>query len=610
MLFRKADWKSFLSTRRYDEELRQSATRILFFTSLLLILGFSYPQYLQESSLQWGIVIYVFYIIVHTTWIIQKSGKYFFRRLSAIIADLGFLSFLIYKMDISAIILYPLTIWIIMGNGIRFGDKYFYIALSTGILFLSAAIYFNPFWSTHIDLGLSMVIGLTLITLLNKKTLSRINLIHKTLDNSLQIRVSELEREYHHDTLTGLKNRLALEKALKEEKFTGLMVIDIDGFRNINELYGMHTGNQLLQSFARSMKDFIKDKPFELYRIYSDVFALKAKTEFIDLDFYEETIEELFAFVEKMQPGLNNTNDAIKLDITIGISLEEEDALNKAEMALSFAKGHAKKFIAYSKMIDKSKTIHQLLQRKNEIKDAIISDNFIPVFQPIVNRSREVVKYEALIRMRKIIEGKEQLLSPYFFLDAAVKTKQYETLTLIMIDKSFTYMNELGKAFSLNLSFNDMLNEKVLNALKSNIEKYNIGKQLTVEILESENVDDYVVINNFITEFKKMGVLIAIDDFGSGFSNFTHVFKLEPDILKIDGSLIKNIDNDKKSYEFVKSIVQLAKALQIETLAEFVSSEEIFKITYDLGIDYFQGYYFSAPVTYETLAFEKKENKV
>jgi EAL domain-containing protein (putative c-di-GMP-specific phosphodiesterase class I) len=107
-----------------------------------------------------------------------------------------------------------------------------------------------------------------------------------------------------------------------------------------------------------------------------------------------------------------------------------------------------------------------------------------------------------------------------------------------------------------------------------------------------------------------MGVLIAIDDFGSGFSNFTHVFKLEPDILKIDGSLIKNIDNDKKSYEFVKSIVQLAKALQIETLAEFVSSEEIFKITYDLGIDYFQGYYFSAPVTYETLAFEKKENKV
>ncbi len=198
-----------------------------------------------------------------------------------------------------------------------------------------------------------------------------------------------------------------------------------------------------------------------------------------------------------------------------------------------------------------------------------------------------------LIRMRKYIDGKEQLVSPCFFLDAAVKTKQYETLTLIMIEKSFRFMNKLGKAFSLNLSFNNMLNEKVLNALRENIEKYSIGDHLTVEILESENVDDYVIIK----EFKKTGIKIAIDDFGSGFSNFTHVFELEPDILKIDGSLIKNIDNDRKSYEFVKSIVQLAKALGIKTLAEFVSLKEIFDITYELEIDYFQGYYFSAPVT-------------
>jgi len=165
-------------------------------------------------------------------------------------------------------------------------------------------------------------------------------------------------------------------------------------------------------------------------------------------------------------------------------------------------------------------------------------------------------------------------------------------------------MSQLDKAFSLNLSFNDMLNEKVLNALRANIEKYGIGDHLTVEILESENVDDYLVIRDFIKEFKKLGIEIAIDDFGSGFSNFTHVFELEPDILKIDGSLIKNIDNDRKSYEFVKSIVQLAKALDIKTLAEFVSSKEIFDITYALGIDYFQGYYFSAPVTHKSLQAE------
>ena len=604
MLFTKANFQQFLSDRQHDEELLQALTRILFFSILLVILGFLYTSYLSYSSIQWAISIFTLFIVLHTTWVIKQPGKYVYRRLSAIIADLSFVSFLVYVMGINAIILYPLFIWIIMGNGIRFGDKYFYTALTISTLFLSIAVYFNPFWSKHIDMSLALIIGLVLITLLNKKTLKRINLIHQTFDNKLQLHVGELVEEYHHDSLTGLKNRIALEKALKEEPFSGLIVIDIDGFRNINELYGMYTGNQILQSFAKNIETFFKHRDFELYRIYADVFAVKANLEFIDLDLYEQTIEDLLHFVEELHLGYNGTEDSVKLDITLGISLEEKDALNKAEMALSFAKGHAKKYIAYSKMIDTSKTIHQLLQRKSEIKDAISSDNFIPVFQPIVDRSAQIVKYEALIRMRKYIDGKEQLVSPYFFLDAAVKTKQYETLTLIMIDKSFKYMHELNKAFSLNLSFNDMLNEKVLDALKYNIEYYGTGKNLTIEILESENVEDYLIINNFIKEFKKMGIEIAIDDFGSGFSNFTHVFELEPDILKIDGSLIKNIDNDKKSYEFVKSIVQLAKALGIKTLAEFVSSKEIFDITYELGIDYFQGYYFSAPVTHEKLLAE------
>ncbi len=604
MLFTKAHLKQFLASRQYDEELLQALTRVTFFTILLFMMNVMYDTYLSNRSVQWAFALFSLFIVIHTAWIIKQPGKYFYRRFIAIVADIGFVSYLTYMMGINSIIFYPLFLWIIMGNGIRFGEKYFYTALAVTVFFLSFAIYFNPFWSTHADLGMALIISLILITMLNKKTLKRINLMHKTFDNKLQHQIGELVKEYHYDSLTGLQNRIAMEKALKSEPFSGLMVLDIDGFRNINELYGMNTGNQILKSFADNLQHFFQNRPFDLYRIYGDVFAAKAKMAFIDLDLYEQTVNELLAFIEALSLGYSDDDDSIKIDITIGISLEEENALNKAEMALSFAKARAKKYIAYSKMIDTSKSIHQLLQRKSEIKDAISTDNFIPVFQPIVNRDQKVIKYEALIRMRKYIDGKEQLVSPYFFLDAAVKTKQYETLTLIMIEKSFRFMNELGKAFSLNLSFNDMLNEKVLNALRENIEKYGIGDHLTVEILESENVDDYLIIKDFIKEFKKTGIEIAIDDFGSGFSNFTHVFELEPDILKIDGSLIKNIDNDRKSYEFVKSIVQLAKALGIKTLAEFVSSKEIFDITYELGIDYFQGYYFSAPVTHESLLAE------
>ncbi len=604
MPFYTDSYKRLLSTQKDDEEFLQAFTRIFLFITLATILGTLYNTYFSQKSVQLALTLYALFTLIHTLLSIRKIGSFFYRRVSAIVADLGIISFLTYSTGMNAIILYPVIIWIIMGNGMRFGERYFYLALFISIVFLSAAIKLNPFWSRYNDLGIALVMGLVLITLIHKKTLKRIRHIEKRYDSKLKTEIGALVEEYHHDSRTGLKNRIALEKALQEEPFSGLFIIDIDGFMNINELYGMSTGNQILVHFAQYLQHFFKEKNFELYRIYGDVFAVKANLPFIDLTYYEEMIESLLSYIDRLQLGYNDTNDSIKLDVTIGISLEEEDALNKAEMALNFAKKHARKYIAYSKMIDTSKSIHQLLQRKTEIKEAISSDNFIPVFQPIVNRSQKVVKYEALIRMRKFIDGKEQLVSPHFFLDAAVKTKQYEALTLIMIDKSFKYMSRLGKAFSLNLSFNDMLNEKVLDTLKSNLDRYGIGKQLTVEILESENVDDYIIIRDFIKEFKKMGIQIAIDDFGSGFSNFTHVFELEPDILKIDGSLIKNIDHDKKSFEFVKSIVQLSKALGIETLAEFVSSEEIFKITYDLGIDYFQGYYFSEPLRYEKLLSE------
>ncbi len=595
---------SLYEKRKHDEEFLQALTRIIFFTLIVSTLAIFYPHYFDNKDMNYTIGAFFVFMCLHFFWHLKKPGNNFIRRVSAIVADISLIAFIVYKLDLYAIFVYPVLLWIVMGNGIRFGEKYFYIALVYALSALSLALFYNPFWSANLDLSLALIIGLLMITLFNTKTFKRIQQLNNTLEKKVAQRVKQLEYEYFHDSLTGLQNTMALEHHLKNDSFSGLMVIDIDGFRNINELYGMHTGNQLLKSFASSLEDFFKDKEFDFYRIYGDVFALKGKFAFIDHEVYETLVNDLLKYVDNLNISSAEIEDSVKLDITIGLSLEEEDALNKAEMALSFAKSNAKKFIAYSKMIDTSKTIHQLLQRKSEIKDAINSDNFIPVFQPIVNRKQEVVKYESLIRMRKIIDGKTELISPFFFLDAAIKTKQYEALTIIMIEKSFEIMKNLQKPFSLNLSFNDLINENVLKKLKENIEKYKIGSQLTVEILESENIEDYQVINRFIKEFKALGVQIAIDDFGSGFSNFTHVFELEPDILKIDGSLIKNIDIDKKSYEFVKSIVQLAKALEIETLAEFVGSKEIFDITYKLGIDYFQGYYFCEPVPKEELTKE------
>ena len=150
---------------------------------------------------------------------------------------------------------------------------------------------------------------------------------------------------------------------------------------------------------------------------------------------------------------------------------------------------------------------------------------------------------------------------------------------------------------SINLSFKDILNYEFIDYLDNILEKlkFEDRNRLVFEILESENLSDYDFLEEFVLKYKKLGVKIAIDDFGSGYSNFIRIIRLKPDYLKIDGSLIKNIDKDNNSYEIVKSIIAFSKTLNIRTIAEYVHSEEIFNLLLELGVDEFQGYYFGKP---------------
>ncbi|PKI81289.1 hypothetical protein CP960_05360 [Malaciobacter halophilus] len=127
------------------------------------------------------------------------------------------------------------------------------------------------------------------------------------------------------------------------------------------------------------------------------------------------------------------------------------------------------------------------------------------------------------------------------------------------------------------------------------IEKYNINERLTIELLESEELNHFEIIDKFIKRLKKYQVQIAIDDFGSGYSNFAYIIKLDIDYLKIDSSLIENIHKDKQALKIVKSIISFAKQLDIKVVAEKVHNQEIYNILTDLKVDYLQGYYISKP---------------
>ena len=170
-------------------------------------------------------------------------------------------------------------------------------------------------------------------------------------------------------------------------------------------------------------------------------------------------------------------------------------------------------------------------------------------------------------------------------------------LSRIIISKSLDNLLKTQKNITINLSFKDILNYEFIDYLDNALEKlkFEDRNRLVFEILESENLSDYDFLEEFVLKYKKLGVKIAIDDFGSGYSNFIRIIRLKPDYLKIDGSLIKNIDKDNNSYEIVKSIIAFSKTLNIRTIAEYVHSEEIFNLLLELDVDEFQGYYFGKP---------------
>jgi EAL domain-containing protein (putative c-di-GMP-specific phosphodiesterase class I) len=228
-----------------------------------------------------------------------------------------------------------------------------------------------------------------------------------------------------------------------------------------------------------------------------------------------------------------------------------------------------------------------------KLNHAIEEDKVIALFQPIVECSTgEVVKYEALMRIKDDQNG---YISPIHFLELAKKNKVYQHLTKAVLKDSFEVFKDSHYMFSVNLSVEDILNEEITSYIHKVISSSDIGKRMVVEIIESEGIENFVPVSNFIKLIKQYGVGVSIDDFGTGYSNFEYLMQLDIDYIKIDASMIKNIDTDKNSRLVVQTIVDFAGKMGVKTVAEYVYSKEIYDIIKELGVDYAQGYYFGQP---------------
>jgi diguanylate cyclase (GGDEF)-like protein len=448
----------------------------------------------------------------------------------------------------------------------------------------------------------------TLESIVQKENIKH-RLLHydENLENEIKHRTKVLTNQMFTDDLTHLDNLSSLMSKIEEEdNFTSpvVILINIDSFRVFNQLYGFQAGNEILIEFASFLREFNKNKEYQLFRINADEYVLLDTVEFLDITKYEKDLDELFSKVHSHEFKIDTLEDSVDLEITAGISFSSSKPLKKANMALYEARKRGRNFIGFSYDIDYTNELQTNLFWRQEIKSAVHENRIVAFYQPIVDRDQNIVQYESLIRIKRNKDnGEAEYLAPNEFLDLSLMTKQYLVLTKFMIESTLKKMRDDNISISINLTYQDIKNNDINRILKENIKRYHLENQaefdisnnVIFEILEHEGVDCYKMFTEFIHEFKAMGVKIALDDFGTGFSNFSQISTLAPDFIKIDGVLIENIAYDKKSYELVKAIVKFSKELGIKTIAEHVHSKEIFDIVYELGIDKFQGYYFGKP---------------
>ena len=439
----------------------------------------------------------------------------------------------------------------------------------------------------------SVISSVLLFKIIKKRLLDYDSYIHKQR-RALSLSNRVLKKQLYTDHLTNLKNRKILIQNLEKKSFYALVIIDIDDFKIINELYGSKLGNEVLIQLAKILSDFGRENShlYTVYRLGSDEFVLLIERK-IDFNVFKKMIKSLYFHILSNDFKLIE-NIKTNIDVTMGVSLNKKDTLSKADIALNYAKKNGKMYAVYSQSIDNRVDNHKNIKIKQKLLDAVKEDRIIPFFQPICDKNKKIIKYEALIRI--INRDSEKVLSPSEFLLTAKKLKLYPKLSKIMIEKTFKKFRNSDKFFSINISLNDIVNIETVGFIENIIiQNPKTAKRLIFEILESEGIEDFEVTENFIKKVRNMGAKIAIDDFGSGYSSFRYILEIKPDFIKIDGSLISDIEYNKNNLIMVKNIINMAKDLDITVVAEFVESKKIFEILKDLGIDEFQGYYIGKP---------------
>nr|WP_321265417.1 GGDEF domain-containing phosphodiesterase [uncultured Sulfurimonas sp.] len=400
----------------------------------------------------------------------------------------------------------------------------------------------------------------------------------------------QLLSRYFTDHLTSFPNLYQLRKDLQDNENFGLVTIAIDNFVTINNFYGFMVGDFIIEQVGNYLVKNINKK---IYRVSGTEFTL-----YLDesLDFYElkDYLTKLYEKIENVTVKYQENEINVSLTLASCVNANQENLFSKVAMALKYAKDNRLPFWIYEDRMRFENEYEKNLNVSNVVRHAVKNRKIVPYFQPIMdNKTSKINKYECLARL---LDDNDNVISPFLFIPISKRIKVYNFVTKIIIEKSFEVFEKNDFEFSINLSMEDIVNSDMFNFILNKLKSSSASKRVIFEIVESEAIEDFDKISRFIKEIKRYGAKIAIDDFGDGYSNFSYLMKMNVDFLKIDGSLIKDIDTDMNSYLVVETIIGFANKLGIKTIAEFVHSSTVMDKIKEMGIDFSQGYHIDKPL--------------
>ena len=431
-----------------------------------------------------------------------------------------------------------------------------------------------------------------IVTIINNRYLN--TKYQEELEALVEEKTTEVIQMFILDKLTGLYGLVKLQQDIASNRYRSIAHVKIRNFKNFNDFFGYEVGDDVLVQVAKKLNEFFADRKYtnfvKLYRTSGTHFTILA-----DLP-----SRKLFELVNTLVQELENSrflvgNEPVMFEMDGGV-VDDQIALSLSNADTALRRSKITKSIFYLENSFSLNEQHKIrLKWIESIRNAINDNRIVPYYQPIVdNNTKSITKYEALVRM---ISPNDEVILPGSFLEISKETKMYNEITREIISKALQDFEHSECSVSINLTMEDIHNSATRAFLKEQITRFSEPQRLVFEILETEQVS-YTDLMEFIEEIHSLGAKIAIDDFGSGYSNFEYLVKLNVDYIKFDGSLISNIDLNTASYNIVEMLTNFSSKMKIRTIAEFVSNKEIQKIVDSLGVNESQGYHFSQPKPY------------